>query len=107
MEGPVNIRRLIRDNDALAAAETYHHELQAVAKSSAWFNKQFLMDANRGTKPVEQADKRDVRVIELKAAAATLLLQRQYRLTQLLQAEREQYAAELAARGLAFHVQAL
>jgi hypothetical protein len=124
---PVNIQRLVRENQLRAEAEVYAQSITSGSIVSSWHEKQHdknytaaasrckgvkaCLDSNTsGTNPpalcnatTSAADRMHdhVQVDELAEAYAVVLQQRKARLQELMKQERLQYEAELGSMGLA------
>jgi len=123
---PVNIQRLVRENQLRAEAEEYAQSITSGSIVSSWHEKQHdknhtaatlsrcmgvktCLDSNTsGTNPpalcnaTSAADRmHDHLQVELEEANAVVLQQRKARLQELMKQERLQYEAELGSMGLA------
>mmetsp|Transcript_15708 Transcript_15708/g.43947 ORF Transcript_15708/g.43947 Transcript_15708/m.43947 type:complete len:117 (+) Transcript_15708:122-472(+) len=106
---PVNVTRLLRDNQRVADAQTYAKHIVTGGQVASWHERQLQRDnapmrvpsgqtavrrAGSSWSTVEMSD-------ELTGMRATALKERRERLQQLLTGERLMHEAELQAMGLA------
>lgn len=115
MPQPLNIRRLIQENDTRAAADSYAKELLKGAQAAQWFEHQ----REHAERPQHYPDAASLQWTDLKTVAgpkarlqkelaqdlqqayAAMQMERKQQLRQLFLREQQQWDTELAAQGLA------
>lgn len=115
MSNPLNIQRLVRQNDQHVAATAYANNINQGSAVSAWHEKKF-QKANASQLTVKTADfsfketsvmqrhaatAKEQIGMELRMANAAVKLERAARMKDLFERETLAYEAELNAKGLA------